>query len=160
MTAENQVSKVSNYFADRVKTLGKGELIALHRAFGGTLSEADGNALAAFYKICPRDEENEEAAYLSACAIAYIMHYGSGSKTFADCLKTAEVSETRVKALLGNKSVDPDGFFHAKYSRLLRYSVSKGYLPDAAEIYPALTGWWKYRTEFIKQYYSETNDKN
>lgn len=152
---ETTAKRENEYFAERVKTLGRGELVALRRAFGSTLSEADGNALTAFYKICPTDERKEEAAYLSACAIAYILHYKADHRSLAGCLKAAEVSESRIKALLGNKSIDPDGFFHSKFSRLIRYSVSKGFIPDINEIYPALTEWRKYRISFTKQYFSE-----
>jgi hypothetical protein len=158
MTAETAVNKTSDNFSERMKMLGKGELAALRRAFGSSLSEADGNALAAFYKICPKDVAKEEAAYLSACAVAYISHYGAGNRKFAECLKASGVSESRVKALLGNKFIDQDGFFHAKYSRLVRFSVSKGFLPDVTEIYTSLNNWYTYRTTIIKQFFTE-NEK-
>lgn len=157
-TAETVSNNQNDYFAGRVKTLGKGDLTALRRSFGGTLAEASGGALAAFYKICPQDVKNEEAAYLSACAVAYTLHYGSSERQFWECLKDAEISESRIKALLGNKTVDKDGFFHSKYSRLVRYIVSKGYIPDINEIYPALTDWWKYRITFTKEYYNDTKN--
>ncbi len=149
-----------DYFASRVKTLGKADLVALRRAFGGTLAEASGGALAAFYKICPQNVKNEEAAYLAACAIAYILHYGNGKRSFAQCLKSEEIAESRIKALLSNKFVDRDGFFHSKYSRLVRYVVSKGHLPDVNEVYSALTDWWKYRIAFTKEYFSDNNNNN
>ncbi|MDD3947048.1 MAG: type I-E CRISPR-associated protein Cse2/CasB [Clostridia bacterium] len=155
--SKNEPDNSVSYFAERVKTLSKGDLTALRRAFSGTLTEASGAALAAFYKICPKDVKKEETAYLAACAIAYILHYGNGKKSFANCLKQAEVSESRVKALLSNKSIDRDGFFHTKYSRLVRYTVSKGYLPDINEIYPALSDWWKYRLGLTKEFFHENN---
>lgn len=161
MTTEVQKNSPNeDYFASRVKTLGKADLVALRRAFGGTLAEASGAALAAFYKICPQNIKNEEAGYLAACAIAYILHYGNGKRTLAECLKSEEISESRIKALLSNKFVDKDGFFHSKYSRLVRYVVSKGVLPDINEIYPALTEWQKYRVAFTKEYYSDYNKTN
>lgn len=158
MTAtEKQKNNQTDYLAERVKSLAKGDAVSLRRSFGNTLSEASGDALAAFYKICPQNVKNEEAAYLSACSIAYILHYGNGKKTLADCLKSAQISESRIKALLGNKFVDKDGFFHSKYSRLVRYVVSKGFIPDINEIYSALTEWEKYRISFTKEYFSENN---
>jgi len=61
--------------------------------------------------------------------------------------------------LLNNKWVDKDGFFHSKYSRLVRYAVSKDWLPDINEIYPALTNWWKYRIAFIKDFYAQVKEE-
>lgn len=154
MTVEEKKISSEDFFVTRMKQiLSQSDLVALRRAFGSPLSDASGMALAAFYKVCPTDEAKEEAAYLSACAIAYIMHYGNGNKPLSQCLKEAEISESRIKSLLSNKWVDNDGFFHSKYSRLVRYAVSKGYLPDINEIYPALTNWWKYRITFIKEFY-------
>lgn len=152
---ELATDKQENFLVSRLQSLGKGEQTALRRAFGSPLSEASGAALSAFYKISPQDENKEEAAYLSACAIAYILHYGYGKTPLYLCLKKADVSESRIKALLNNRWVDKDGFFHSKYSRLIRYAVSQGYLPNINEIYPALTDWWKYRIAFIKDYYAQ-----
>lgn len=147
-------SKEEEFFVSRMKqVLTQSDLIALRRAFGSTLLDANGAALTAFYKICPKDEEKEEAAYLAACSIAYIMYYGYGNELFSQCLRKAEISESRIKALLSNRWVDKDGFFHSKYSRLMRYVISKGYIPSINEVYPSLTNWWKYRTDFIKEFY-------
>ena len=159
MIKTEAVNEKEHFLVSRLKTLGKGELVALRRAFGSPLSEASGAALSVFYKICPKEEEKEEAAYLASCAIAYIMHYGYGKTPLSHCLKKAEVSESRIKALLNNKWVDKDGFFHSKYSRLVRYAVSKDWLPDINEIYPALTNWWKYRIAFIKDFYAQVKEE-
>lgn len=149
-----------DYFASRVKTLGKADLVALRRAFGDARTKASGEALAAFYKICPHNVKDEEAPFLAACAIAYILHYGNGKNSFVQCLKEVNISESRIKALLSNNYVDKDGFFHSKYSRLVRYVVSQGYLPNIDEIYSALTDWWKYRIAFTKEYYNDYNNTN
>lgn len=135
--------------------LTRNDFIALRRAFGIPLADAGGLALIAFYKVYPQDEQKEEAVFLAACAIAYILHYGNGNKSFPLCLKEAKISESRIKSLLSNKRVDRDGFFHSKYSRLIRYVVSKGYLPNINGIYPALINWWKYRVTFIREYYKK-----
>jgi hypothetical protein len=144
-------------FVSRLKALSKSDLIALRRSFGAPLAEASGAALSAFYKIFNQDEKKEEAAFLSACAVAFVIHYKEGKMPLWQCLKYAEVSESRVKALISNKYVDRDGFFHSKYSRLIRYVVSKNYFPDINEIHPSLTDWWKYRIDFIKKYYEDEN---
>lgn len=154
MTVVVKQTASEHFFVTRMKQiLTQSDRIALKRAFGLPLSEASGMVLTAFYKVCLPEEEKEEASYLSACAIAYILHYGGSNTPLSQCLKDAEISESRIKSLLSNKLVDREGFFHSKYSRLIRYAVSKGYYPNINEIYPALTEWWKYRNTFIKEFY-------
>jgi hypothetical protein len=156
----NTQANSSDYFAQRIQALTKSDLIALRRDFGIPLSEAGGAALAAFYKVFNQDEKKEEAAFLAACAIAYILHYNENNKGGAPlwkCFKDAGVSESRVKTLISNKFVDKDGFFHSKYSRLVRYVAGKGFFPDIHEINSSLTDWWKYRVKFIKEYFNEEN---
>lgn len=153
--------QATDNFTQRIITLSKSDLIALRRNFGDPLSQADGAALAAFYKVFNQDER-KEAAFLAACSIAYILYYNENNRNGGplwQCLKNAEVTENRVKALISNKFVDKDGFFHSKYSRLVRYVVGKGYFPDINEIYYSLADWWKYRISFIKEYFKEESIK-
>lgn len=156
---EKVANETQDVFAQRIKNLGKSDLIALRRAFGLPLKEVSGAAMAAFYKACFSAEEKEEAAFLAACAIAYVMHYGDGGKPLHRCFRDAEVAENRIKELISNKYVDKDGFFHAKYSRLIRYSVSKGALPNINEIYNSLVKWYDFRKEFIKNYFIEQKEE-
>jgi CRISPR type I-E-associated protein CasB/Cse2 len=134
-------------FMARVNTLGKGEKTALKRSLGQTLSQADGTAVAAFYRALPSSvsQWEEEAFFLTATCICFWKDDNLPQRSFVDCLsiigRDIGSMDKRVIALLDTEWNEHDSYFVGKIGRLMRMVKQKGLKPDFFELLNQLLAW-------------------
>ncbi len=123
---ENQSSYES--FLKRVDALSTGNRVALKRSVGVMLSEADGKAIAAFYRcVTPAIPQWQEDRWFAAACIKCLWDPTEGSgepveNILAKLLRSAELSgsiEHRVEGLL-DTAWEQDGYMLTKLCRLMK----------------------------------------
>ena len=119
--------KMSSFFA-RLKKLSKGERTALKRCAGTMLAEADGKALAAFYRVLPKEvPQNQEDKWFAVACIHCLWsadEVNNGvpfQELFGKLLFDKAISESagrRAEALL-DTYWDKDGYMLTKLTRMI-----------------------------------------
>ena len=115
-------------FLERIDSLGAGERAALRRDAGIPMRQADGKAIAAFYKCLPSGVNSwqEERWFAVACIHCLwstdISEEETLEKLLSKLIRTEELSDSirhRVESLLDTKW-DSDGYLLIKLSRLIK----------------------------------------
>lgn len=120
----------TNYesFLERVDALSTGDRVALKRSAGVMLSEANGKAIAAFYRcITPAVPQWQEDRWFAASCIKCLWDPAEGTgepveKVLADLIRGAELSDSmqhRVEGLLDTQW-DQDGYMLTKLCRMMK----------------------------------------
>ena len=115
-------------FFDRLDQLSPGERATLRRAAGSMLREADGSALASFYRCLPPVVEEKDAskwfavACLRCCWDAGAAEGKALERVISGLVKQNELSDSaghRVELLLDTRW-DNDGYMLTKLTRLVK----------------------------------------
>lgn len=120
----------ANYeaFIKRVDALSTGDRVALKRSAGIMLSEADGKAIAAFYRcITPAVPQWQEDRWFAAACMKCLWEPAEDvgkpvEDILADLIRGAELSDSmqhRVEGLLDTQW-DQDGYMLTKLSRIMK----------------------------------------
>ncbi len=120
----------ANYesFLKRVDALSAGNRAALKRAAGVMLSEADGKAIAAFYRcVTPAIPQWQEDRWFAAACIKCLWDPAEGAgepveNVLAKLIRGSELSESwehRIEGLL-DTAWDQDGYMLTKLCRLMK----------------------------------------
>ncbi len=166
---DNSIKKENiSLFLKRIEELGKGEKTALKRSLGQSLSNADGAAVAAFYRVLPATVSpwQENAFYITAACICFWKDITVQQKTFIDCLaiigREMDSMDKRVIALLDTEWNAHDDYFIGKISRLIRIVKQKGYAPDFTKLLEDLLLWTlpdrPVQRKWAKTYFGEKED--
>jgi len=144
--SDSRQEKIKEYLKNLEK-LGNGEKAALKRSIGQTLSNADGNALSAFYKAMPYDSyaKQENAFFLIGTFVCYWKDIDDSKLSFVECLRKirdeSDSLDRKVIALLDTDFSEQEDYFVGKLSRLIRMIKQKGYKPDFNELLNDLLLW-------------------
>lgn len=143
--------KMSSFFA-RLKKLSKGERATLKRSAGTMLAEADGKALAVFYRVLPKEvPQNQEDKWFAVACIHCLWpadEISNGEpfqELFGKLLFDKAISESaghRAEGLL-DTDWDKDGFMLTKLTRLIEMIRQKtGKAPlDCTALLSDLLAW-------------------
>lgn len=137
-------------FLERLSALSTGERAVLKRSAGKMLREADGRAIAAFYKCYPPGSERTQGKWFAAACI-YCMWDRSKetveAKPLPDILSSlrkeealSESMQHRLTSLLDLKW-DDDGYLLTKLVRIIKMVKAKGYAVDCEALLKDLFGW-------------------
>ena len=147
MTEHNEKTDNSRLFLKKIEELGKGEKTALKRSLGQSLANADGAAVAAFYRALPvtLSHREEEVFFLTSTCICFWKDADMQSRSFIACLSSIgremDSMDRRVIALLDTEWNAYDGYFIGKISRLIRMVKQKGLKPDFTKLLEDLLLW-------------------
>ena len=117
-----------NRFLFKIKVLGNGDRAALKRAAGTMLSDADGKAVAAFYRClpCGISQRQEERWFAVACLRCLWDADMEGGEPFEQIIgqmireeKLSDSTLHRAKVLL-DTDWDDDGYMLTKLTRLVK----------------------------------------
>lgn len=155
--AEN-TNYISVYF-ERLKALSTGDRTAMKRYAGSLLKNADGNALAAFYKALPFQipDYKEELFFAVGCWLCLEKPDSKGGrKTLTKALKTLKNSsksqqsfDKKLKQILAIDFNDME-FAIVKLTRLIKMLVSKGSLIDYENLLKDLLN-WQHKDKFVQR---------
>lgn len=155
-------------FFQKLSKLDKGERAALKRSAGIMLEEADGKALAAFYR-CRPPKENEDIWFAVACLrCLWDADVGGGEpleKIIAKLCENKLISKSvrhRVEVLM-DMEWDDDGYMLAKLTRLIQVvrQKSDGASIDFAGLHWDLSKWsddQKVRRRWAREIYKADNE--
>lgn len=122
------MTETQQQFFQRLNRLGTGERAALRREAGTMLREADGAALAAFYRCLPlKVEPVQESKWFAVASLRCLWNAreengASFEKVIAELIRKSELSDStrhRVEILL-DTPWDADGYMLTKLSRLVK----------------------------------------
>ncbi len=158
-------------FFEALDTLSAGERTALRRSAGTMLAEADGRALAAFYRCLPYTVEAAQDRWYAAACFHCLWDPDCqprlpAEEAFRKLIKSADSSESlehRLAALLDLSWAD-DGYLLTKLSRILRLLQQKDYCIDCSSLLDDLLGWnsdkqYVQRKWARRMYQENTTDK-
>lgn len=143
MTYEERKEK----FFCALDELNSGERVALRRAVGTRLADANGRALQAFFKCLPRDIglPQEEKWYAAACF--HCMWEETDREALTQILKTFLIDESvsnstrqRMVQILDQKW-DEDGFLLTKLGRFLKMVKQRGGAVDCSALLDDFLAW-------------------
>ena len=145
------MTTLQHSFFEKVDSLSTGERAALRREAGNTIRQADGKAIAAFYKCLPSvvKDWQEERWFTVACNRCLwstdISEEEPVEKLLSELIRTEEISNSikhRVELLLDSKW-DLDGYMLVKLTRLIKLIRQKSDRKqiDSAKLLDDLLGW-------------------
>lgn len=133
-------------FTKRVDALQPGSRVALKRNAGIMLAEADGKAIAAFYRCNPPAEKQDDLYFAVACLKCLWDKQTDSGTPVEQILAGLDLSESmthRVEGIL-DTPWDRDGFLLIKIARLVKMLKQKGTeIPDFAALLEDLIYWNK-----------------
>ena len=135
----------SGEFFSRLAGCATGERAVLRRNCGKLLKDADGQAVAVFYRNLPFGvpEWQEDRWFAAAC---FSCLWGDGETPaalediFRDMKESSDSTEHRLAALL-DMEWDGDGFLLGKLCRIIKMAKSKGYAVDCEKLLGDLVNW-------------------
>ncbi|MFU0833394.1 MAG: hypothetical protein ACFWUC_10740 [Oscillospiraceae bacterium] len=132
-------------FLQRVAELDKGDRIALRRAAGKMLTNAEGKAFTAFYKAYP-PKEKEDQCFFAACLQCLwqpddLTEAIPLEKALAKMNETDENTFLKRLTTLLDLRWDDDGYLAIKLYRLVRFCKSKGVVIDCEKLLRDLFHW-------------------
>lgn len=134
----------TDVFFERLDTLTKGERTALKRSCGVMLQQADGVAIAAFYKCLPYSvPRNAEGKWFAAASI-HCLWENETREPFERAIGKMKVESNTVEGrviVLSDMSWDDDGLFLSKLVRLIKMAKQKGFAIDANALLKDLIYW-------------------
>jgi CRISPR type I-E-associated protein CasB/Cse2 len=122
------MTETQQRFFARLNQLGSGERAALRREAGTMLREADGAALAAFYRCLPASVDAvQESKWFAVACMRCLWDAGEENgkpfeRVIAELIKRSELSDStrhRVEILLDTRW-DSDGYMLTKLARLVK----------------------------------------
>lgn len=146
-------------FLNKVDALRSGDRVALKRSAGIMLSEADGKAIAAFYRCCfPQLSDRQEERYFAAACIKCMWDPTEEKgkpveQIFAELISAQELSDSiqhRIEGLL-DTSWDADGYLLTKLTRMMKLLRQRGaQAPDFATLLEDLLH-WNYENQCVQR---------
>lgn len=138
-------------FFERIRALGNGDRAALKRSAGIMLSDADGKAVAAFYRCLPYGTPQwQEDRWFAVACLRCLWDADAGDGTpfeqiLGRMIQSEELSDStkhRAEVLL-DTAWDSDGYMLTKLTRLVKLirQKSEGTPVDFAALLDDLLGW-------------------
>lgn len=158
----------------RLRHLSSGEIAALRRMAGKPLSEADGSALEAMFKLLPGDAKaSDHAKWMAVFSLICLWHpeQASLAGSMAEMMRRYKLKhetggmDAKMRMMLDSRW-DEDGFFVSKMARIARMLRAENRLamPDPDRLFADLKAWnYDKRTVQIRwaeEYYLKENERN
>ena len=137
-------------FLENVDKLSTGERAALRRACGKTLEQADGNALAAFYRYLPRDVNRyDEGGWFEGACLRCLWQPDETPAITAeralaamDAKQDSESNPYRKRMIvLLDTPRDRDGYLTVKLLRIIKLLKQQGFVINCAALIQDLCRW-------------------
>ena len=154
--------KQISMFLNRLDVLSTGERAALKRSAGKMLHEADGRAIAAFYKCYPPVSEEKQAKWFAAACIYCMWDWEKENRNtrplqdiLSDLRKDETLSESMQHRLTGLLDLkwDHDGYLLTKLVRIIKLVKAKGHAVDCVSLLSDLELWddWNSDNQYIQR---------
>lgn len=146
-------------FLERVNALSTGERAVLKRSAGKMLHEADGRAIAAFYKCYPLEAGETQKKWFAVACIYCMWNWEEEQREarplphiLSDLRREETISESMEHRLTGLLDLkwDDDGYLLTKLVRIIKMVKAKGYAVDCVALLKSLQG-WNYDSQYVQR---------